>query len=74
MVNDDYYKVLEFIIIATDKFLEKYKDSKDIEILQKVNAISSYVEAIKAGADIKFLPIQDDKIPIILKLKEDMKE
>jgi hypothetical protein len=59
-MEEDLNEVLEFLCESVKRVIDSEK-IEDIKCKQKIYCISSFLEFIKAGADIKVLPFEDGK-------------
>lgn len=70
-MNDDFNfdDVLNKMLDVSDKFVEAKKTERSCEV-QKVMVLSMIIDFVKSGADLRVLPIQNDKVPVIIELNK----
>lgn len=66
--NIKFNKVLTVLCSELDKIITSNVFDSTVN-KQKISAISSFLEFIKAGADISVLPIDDNKATYIVEMK-----
>ncbi len=63
--KEEFNNVLESLCSGLDTIIDK-EIFQELEYKQKLYAISSFLEFIKTGAEIKVLPFEDNKATFIL--------
>ena len=67
--NQNFKDVLNKMLCISDEFLEANKEV-NCET-QKIMTLSAIIQFVKCGADLRLLPIQDKKIPVVIELKKE---
>ena len=67
-MDEKFYEFLNILCSAADDFIDK-NDQSDLLINKKIFAISSFLEFLKAGADVDTFPIEGNDVTFVIKLK-----